>query len=63
MEVFAVSAGCTAFVRLIKDGNALGLAAAHALEADPDFDLSQALALLIAHGAITGLHPCCEVSP
>lgn len=63
VEVFAVSAGCAAFVRLIKDGNALGLAAAHALEADPDFDLSQALALLIAHGAITGLHPCCEVSP
>lgn len=63
VEVFAVSSGCAAFVRLIKDGNGLGPAAEHALEADPDFDLGQALALLIAHGAITGLHPCCEVSP
>ena len=63
VEVFAVSAGCAVFVRLLKDGNALGLAAAHALEVDPDFDLGQALALLISHNAITGLQPTHEVSP
>ena len=60
VEVFAVSSGCAVLVRLLKADNALGLAAAHALEADNDFDLSQALALLITHNAITGLQPAHE---
>ena len=63
VQVFAVSLGCAAFVSLLKDDNALGLAAAHALEVDPEFDLGQALALLIAHDTITDLLPTCEVSP
>lgn len=63
VEVFAVSSGCAVFVHLLKSGNTLGLAAGHALEADPDFDLGQALALLISHNTITGLQPTHEASP
>ena len=63
VEVFAVGCGCAAFVDGLKEGRALELAACQALEADPDFDLGQALALLITHDAITGLHTTAEVSP
>lgn len=63
VEVFTVSSGCAVFVHLLKAGNALGLAAAHALEADPDFNLGQALALLISNNTITGLQPALEASP
>ena len=63
VEVFAVSSGCAVFVHLLKGGNTLGLAAGHALEADPDFDLGQALALLISHNTITGLQPTHEALP
>lgn len=63
VEVFAVGCGCAAFVNGLKEGRTLELAACMALEADPEFDLGQALALLITHDAITGLHPTAEVSP
>ena len=63
VEVFAVRSGCVAFVRFMKSGCPLGEAAAYALQADPLFDLSQSLALLISQGAITELHPSPEVSP
>lgn len=61
VHVFAVSAGCAAFVRSLKEGSALALAAGQALQADADFDLSHALALLIAQDAITALSPTREV--
>ena len=63
VEVFAVGCGCAAFVNGLNEGRTLELAACLALEADPEFDLGQALALLITHDAITGLHPTAEVSP
>ena len=63
IEVFAVGFGCVTFIRWLKKSCPLAQAADSALQADPDFDLSQALALLIAHGAITALLPHPEVLP
>ena len=63
VEVFAVRPGYTAFIRHLQSGHALGPAAEHALQVDPYFDLSQALALLITHDAITDLSPAPEISP
>ncbi len=63
VEVFAVRPGYTAFINHLQGGYALGPAAEHALHVDPYFDLSKALALLIAHGAITDLSLPPEISP
>ena len=63
VEVFAVGFGCVTFIRWLKNRCPLAQAADSALQADPHFDLSQSLALLIAHGAITGLLPHPEVLP
>lgn len=52
VEVFALEHGASVFIRQLLDGQAL-LAAA---ENSPLFDLSQTLALLIAHNAITHLN-------
>lgn len=52
VEVFALEHGASLFIRQLLDGQPL-LAAA---ENSPPFDLSQILALLIAHNAITHLN-------
>lgn len=61
VEVLAVSSGCVAFIRSLSHGRVLQQAASYALETNPDFDLNQALALLITRGAITHLQPAPEV--
>lgn len=63
VEVFAVSSGCVAFIRLLKTRCPLGQATDYALQADPEFDLSQCLALLISKGAITDVQSVHEVRP
>ena len=62
VEVFAVSSGSVAFIRLLKTHCPLGQAADNALHADPGFDLSQCLALLISMGAITEVQHAHEVT-
>jgi hypothetical protein len=52
VEVFAIDAGTCTFIRHLSAGQPL-LAA---VEGSPEFDLSQTLALLIRHNAITYLH-------
>lgn len=52
VEVFALEHGASVFIRQLIDGRPL-LAAA---ENSPPFDLSQTLALLIAHNAISHIH-------
>lgn len=51
VEVFAIEDGACAFIQNLKNGQSL----AQALEVVPSFDLSQTLALLICHNAITHL--------
>lgn len=63
VQVFAISSASAEFVRSLHAGCTLALAGSRAVESDPAFDLSQALALLIAQGAITGLQPNHEVLP
>jgi len=57
VQVFAVDAGSATFIESLKNHWPLEIAAAYALDAQADFDLSQCLALLISHGAITHLQP------
>ena len=63
VEVFAVDAGSTMFIRSLQNGWPLEQAVAYALDATPEFDLSQCLALLISHNAITHLQRQDKVSP
>ncbi|WP_347904504.1 DNA-binding domain-containing protein [Pseudomonas purpurea] len=62
VEVFAIDTGSMTFIRSLQDNRPLGLAVADAQDAAPAFNLSQCLALLIGHNAITRLHPD-KVSP
>jgi hypothetical protein len=52
VEVFVIEPGTSAFIHNLQSGQPLIQAA----EAAPAFDLSQTLALLISHNAITHLH-------
>ncbi len=45
-----------AFVEALRAGIQLGDAAAHALAAAPEFELTAALSQLLAHGAVSSLH-------
>ncbi|MFJ2364404.1 DUF2063 domain-containing protein [Pseudomonas sp. NPDC087697] len=55
VEVFAVDVGTTTFIHSLQNSRPLGQAVADALNVVPAFDLSQCLALLIGHNAITHL--------
>jgi Putative DNA-binding domain len=55
VEVFAIDVGTTTFIHSLQNNHPLGQAVADALNAAPAFDLSQCLALLIGHNAITRL--------
>jgi len=55
VELFRVDIGTLTFIHRLQNDCPLGLALAHAHDANPDFDPSQALALLIRHGAIIQL--------
>lgn len=57
VEVIGVPAAGVRFIRCLQAGLPLGDAAAQAQGADPAFDLSAMLALLIRSGSITQLHP------
>ncbi|GID08086.1 DUF2063 domain-containing protein [Pseudomonas sp. 008] len=57
VEVFAIDHGASTFIQNLR----LGLPLSQVLETAPAFDLSQTLALLISHNAITHLHH--KVSP
>ncbi|QTT90544.1 DNA-binding domain-containing protein [Pseudomonas chlororaphis] len=61
VEVFAIDAGVACFIHSLHQSQPLQVAAANALAADPAFEPSQALALLIGRGAITRLSPHSEV--
>ena len=63
VQVFAINSACVEFVRSLQAGCTLARAGDRALKTAPAFDLSQALALLIAQGAIIGLLPNDEVIP
>ena len=63
VEVFAVDIGSTMFIRSLQNDWPLEQAVAYALDAAPEFDLSQCLALLISHNAITHLQRQDKVSP
>jgi len=52
VEVFVIEPGASAFIHNLQSGQPLIQAAQNA----PEFDLSQTLALLISHNAITHLH-------
>jgi hypothetical protein len=52
VEVFAIDHGASTFIQSLRLGQPLS----QALERAPAFDLSQTLALLISHNAITHLH-------
>ena len=54
--VLAAPRGAAGFVTAISRGRNLGDAAAIATEAEPAFDLSATLALLLGHGALTSIH-------
>ena len=55
VQVVLLPGGAATFVQALLEGLALGQAAARALEEDPEFNLSQNLALLLRLGAITAL--------
>jgi len=57
VEVMRLQAAGARFIQCLQQGVPLGHAAARAQSADPDFDLSAHLALLIRTGVITHLHP------
>ncbi|MFW0755542.1 DNA-binding domain-containing protein [Pseudomonas sp. H11T01] len=63
VEVFAVDTGSTMFIRSLQSDWPLEQAVAYALDAAPEFDLSQCLALLISHNAISHLQRQDKVSP
>lgn len=48
--------GAVAFVEALRAGIKLGAAAAHALAAAPEFELTAVLSQLLAHGAVSSLH-------
>jgi hypothetical protein len=52
VEVFVIEPGASAFIQNLKNGQPL----IQAVQSAPAFDLSQILALLISHNAITHLH-------
>lgn len=58
MDVLVLRApdGAVAFVEALRVGIRLGDAAAHALTAAPEFELTAALSQLLAHGAVSSLH-------
>ncbi|WLG52118.1 DUF2063 domain-containing protein [Pseudomonas sp. FP1742] len=58
VEVFTIDQGASTFIQSLRLGQPLS----QALETAPAFDLSQTLALLISHNAITHLHHN-QVSP
>ncbi len=55
VELFRVDVGTLTFIHHLHNDCPLGLALAYAHDANPDFDPSQALALLIRYGAIIHL--------
>jgi hypothetical protein len=63
VEVFAVDTGSTMFIRSLQNDWPLEQAVAYGLDAAPEFDLSQCLALLIRHNAIACLQRQDKVSP
>ncbi|WP_330214310.1 DNA-binding domain-containing protein [Pseudomonas sp. AM8] len=63
VKVFAIDGGSVAFINSLKQGSALEMAVANALEASAEFDLHQCLTLLINHEALTHLLPEQQVSP
>jgi hypothetical protein len=60
VSVQAISLGCADFIRSLQQGLALGEAAANGFAADPDFDLSASLALLIQQQAISAVLPATD---
>lgn len=52
--VLQVDAGLTALSASLLDNASFGLAIEQAVSADPDFDLAQAMAVLIRHGLLIG---------
>jgi hypothetical protein len=60
--VLPASKGSAEFAGAVLEGRSLGDAAAAAAGADPSFDLSATLALLMGHGALTSIHPPRSVS-
>lgn len=54
--VLPAPAGAVVFVRAVLQGCNLGAAAASAADAEPGFDLTATLTLLLAHGALVSLH-------
>lgn len=57
VTVQAISLGCGEFISSLQQGQTFGLAAANGFAAEPDFDLSASLALLIQQQAISALLP------
>lgn len=55
--VLQADAGLAALTAALQDGRALGIAVETALDADPAFDPSPALAVLIRHALLTGTEP------
>jgi hypothetical protein len=63
VKVFAIDTGSAMFIRSLQSDWPLEQAVAYALDAAPEFDLSQCLALLISHNAISHLQRQDKVSP
>ncbi|WP_047335863.1 DNA-binding domain-containing protein [Pseudomonas protegens] len=57
VEVIAVDTGAMTFIEALRNHWPLEIAAAHALDAQADFDLGQCLGLLLGHGALIDLQP------
>jgi len=53
VEITRIATGTAIFIRHLHHGLGLGAAAGRAVEADPAFDLTDALSLLVGAGAIT----------
>lgn len=60
--VLPASTGLAAFVAMAQQGESLGAAAAAGIQAEPPFELSAALTLLLCRGALTALEPMKEPS-
>ena len=56
VRVLRLSQGAAAFVAAIQDGQPLGGAAAIAMHAEAEFDLSGVVSLLLGHGALSSIH-------
>lgn len=57
VEITRITTGAAIFILGLKEGLGLGAAGEHALKADGDFDMADALGLLLRSDAITGIAP------